>query len=233
MQLKKLFWVAAILLAVSLESCNIGKAAEPTQDVNAIYTQAAGTMLAQLSDQLTQTAAAASPTPQASPTDLATFTSLPTFVVAPGTTPFGLGGTPFVFNTPGGALTPLPTLSVGSGTSTTANGCNDAAFTGETVKDGTTFSPGATFTKSWNFTNTGTCTWDEGYQFSFVSGDQMGGKNILISQKQDFIAPGKGQAFNVPMVAPKTAGTYKGYWQMKDDKGNLFGSRVWVSIVVK
>ena len=64
MQITKSFGVATVLvLAAALTSCNIGKAPEPTQDVNAIYTSAAGTMVAQLNDQQTQTAQAIPPLP--------------------------------------------------------------------------------------------------------------------------------------------------------------------------
>lgn len=52
MHLTKLIWVGTVLvLAAALTSCNIGKAPEATQDVNAIFTSAAGTMIAQLNDQ--------------------------------------------------------------------------------------------------------------------------------------------------------------------------------------
>jgi hypothetical protein len=234
MQFKKPFWVmVAVILTLSLSSCNIGKSAAPTQDVNAIYTAAAGTMLAQFGDQMTQTAQAVTPTPADSPTPLATFTSLPTFSI-PGTTPFAVG-TQFVFNTPSGAGTPLPTLSTGGtgATPSTAVGCADSAFVSETIPDGTIFPPGKAFTKSWNLQNTGTCTWDDGFSFVFVSGNQMGGKDILITKSSDFTKPGAGQAFNVPMKAPTTPGTYQGNWQMKDDQGHLFGVQVWVKIVVQ
>lgn len=230
MQLKKIVWLmAALVIAVSLTSCNIGKAPEPTQDVNAIYTAAAETTIAQFSAQQTQTAQALPPTPLPSPTALPTLTPPPTFPVS--------GGTPFTFNTPG-AFTPIAspfaTLGSGGGSSSTANGCNDALFTGvETVPDKTVMKPEQTFSKSWEFKNTGTCTWDDGYVFAFVSGDQMGGSNITILKKEDFVAPGKNQTFIVKMVAPKAPGEYVGYWRMKSDAGAFFGTRVFVDIVVK
>ncbi len=55
MRLKKYPWLAtAIVLAFGLASCNINKAPEPTTDANAVYTSVAGTMIAQLNDQLTK-----------------------------------------------------------------------------------------------------------------------------------------------------------------------------------
>ena len=234
MQLKKLTWAAVvILLTASLTSCNIGKSPEPTVDVNAVFTSAAGTMISQLNDQQTQTAAAVSPTPIISPTAFATSTLIPTFSL--GSTPFG--STPFIFSTPGLGVTPLaPTLpSSGSVTTGFAVGCNNAELIGETIPDGTIIHPAKQFSKSWSLQNTGTCRWDEGYSFDFKSGDQMQGNNVVITKQSssgDFTAPGHSQTFVIPMWSPGTAGEYKGIWQMKGDDGNWFGSAVWVDIIV-
>jgi hypothetical protein len=233
MQLKKLIWVAAvILLTAALTSCNIGKSPEPTADVNAIFTSAAGTMISQLNDQQTQTALAVSPIPIISPTAFATSTLIPTFSL--GSTPFG--STPFIFNTPAAGVTPLATTApAGSGSTSFAVGCNNAEFTDETIPDGTIIHPAKRFDKAWELLNTGTCTWDEGYSFNFKSGDQMQGQNILITKRSDsssFTAPGHSQSFIVQMWAPGTAGEYTGSWQMKGDDGNWFGSVVTVDIQV-
>lgn len=232
MQQNKFVWLAfVVLLAASLVSCNIGKAPEPTLDVNAIYTAAAGTADAQISDQMTQTAQAILPLP--SPT-LAPL-SLPTLPLSAGATPFGVVGTQFIFNTPGVGTLPTATkVPSGSGTGSTAVGCSDAKFLVDaTIPDGTVIAPGKSFDKAWQFQNTGTCTWDEGFSFVYVSGDRMSGNNIFFHKAADFVKPGGGQTFIVPMVAPTKAGTYKGFWRMKDDKGNLFGSQVYVLIVVQ
>ncbi len=235
MQFKKLIWVmAAIILTVSLTSCNIGKAAEPTQDVNAIYTAAAGTMLAQFGDQMTQTAQAVPPTSADSPTPLATFTGLPTFSLGPGTTPFS--GTPFVFNTPAGAGTPLPTLGTGGSTGSTgstASGCSDSSYVAQTVPDGTSYTAHKNFSVGFQMQNTGTCQWDQGFSFSFVSGDRMNGNDIVYTSADTITKPGQSNTFILKLQAPDTAGEYKGFWKMKDDKGNFFGSLVWIDIVVK
>ena len=233
MQLTKIIWVASVLvLAAALTSCNIGKAPEPTQDVNAIFTSAAGTMIAQLNDQQTQTAQAVPPTSAASPTPFDTFTPLPTVAGLVGGTPFG---TPFTLGTPGGLITPLasPALPAGTGSVGLAVGCNNAVLISETIPDGTIIHPAKRFDKAWSFQNTGTCTWDEGYSFDFKSGDQLQGNDVVLTKRSDptsFTKPGHSQAFIVPMWSPGTAGEYKGYWQMKDDKGNWFGSLVWVDI---
>jgi len=235
MQIKKIIWAASVLsVTAALASCNIGKSPEPTPDVNAIFTSAAGTMVAQLNDQQTQTALAVPPTDQSSPTPLDTFTPQATFAL--GVTPFG---TTFVFDTPGVGVTPLPPLSTsapaGPGSTSFAVGCNNAEFIGETVPDGTIVKPAKRFDKAWSLLNTGTCTWDAGYSFDFKSGDQMQGQNVVLdnqSPKTDFTAPGHSQAFVIHMWAPGTAGEYKATWQMKGDDGKWFGSLVSVDIIV-
>lgn len=231
MQQKKFIWLAlVVLLASSLVSCNIGKAPEPTQDVNAIYTAAAGTALAQISDQMTQTAQAVPPSPLPSSTSA----SLPTLQLSAGATPFGVAGTQFVFNTPGAGTLPTATkVPSGAGTGSTAVGCNDALFLQETIPDGTIIAKGESFDKVWQVRNTGTCAWDDGFTFVFVSGDQLGGTTKNFNKASDFVAPGYGTSLIVPMVAPTTAGTYTGSWKLKNDAGQLFGPLLTVKIVVQ
>ncbi len=226
MQLKKIVWpMAALVIAIGLTSCNIGKAPEPTQDVNVIYTAAAETTIAQFNGQQTQTAQALPPTPLPSPTALPTFTLAPTFPVS--------GVTPFTLNTPG-VLTPIPSQApAGTGSGSFPVGCNDATFTGETIPDKTEMKPGQAFNKSWNFTNSGTCEWGNGYIFAFKSGDRLQGDNFRFIYEKDFVKPGKGIAFIIAMTAPMKEGEYIGYWQMKNDAGQWFGSLVSVDIVVK
>jgi hypothetical protein len=212
--------VVAILIAAALAGCGSGSTPVPTTDVNAIFTFAASTMNAELNDQGTQTAQAASPTP------LVTFTALPTFPVIPLRTPFSVG-------TASGAV--LPTTSTGGSTAgSTAVGCDNSTYLSETTpNDGTQITAGDTFKKGWGLKNSGTCAWNAGYSFAFITGDQMGGKDIVLSKSADFTDPGNSNTFLVTLVAPATAGEYKGYWQMKNAAGTAFGSRVWVDIVVK
>ena len=227
MQLMKLMWaVIALLLVAALTACSAGQTPEPTQDVNAVYTSVAGTMIAQLNDQQTQTAQAVPPTALASPTPQDTSTPLP---ILP-TTPLE---TPITINTPAGAA--APTFSTGPGTpGSTAAGCADATFVSESgPNDGAQFRPGENFSKSWTFKNTGTCTWTNSYGFGFQSGDRLGSKNVLISRSVDFVSPGQTKTFTVNFEAPRSPGQYIGYWQMRTDTGGSFGSRVWIDIEVK
>jgi hypothetical protein len=57
----------------------------------------------------------------------------------------------------------------------------------------------------------------------------MDGSTTKLSDSVD-----AGDAVNVSvgMVAPKTAGTYTGYWRMQNAAGTFFGEPVFVKIVV-
>ncbi len=222
---RHLWGAAAVVLALAASSCNLGKSAEPTPDVSALYTVAAETLIAQSGLGETQTAAAASPT--ASPTVLASLTPLPTFAVG-GVPTFGT----FTINTTIPGLTPLPTQSGSGSTGGMAVGCNNAILIGEKPADGKVISPRDTFEKSWSLQNSGTCAWDEGYIFSFKSGERMSGDDVKIVSGDQFTDPGHSQAFIVHLQAPKAKGEYKGFWQMKSDAGEWFGALVWVDIIV-
>ena len=213
--------VVVSLLATALAACNIGKSPEPTADVNALYTAAAETLIAQFGGQQTQTAQAIPPTLEASPTPLASPSPLPTFGL-PGLTPLG---------TLNPGATPLPTLA-GPGAQSFPVGCNDAKFIGETVPDKTKIDAQKDFKKAWSMLNVGTCTWDEGYTFSFKSGERLSGNDVKIIQEKDFTKPGESQAFVVTLKAPNKVGDFIGYWQMRDDAGVWFGSLVSVYIIV-
>lgn len=216
--------VATILMAAALTSCNVGKAPAPTTDVNAIYTFAAQTMSAGLASQQTQTAMAVTPTSAASPTPLVSATPLATFTIATSSVPFGLPT--FAVN-----VTPLPaSTSAGTG----AVGCNNATYQGETgPADKTDVAAGKPFEKAYSMENTGTCTWNAGYSFAFLTGQALGGKDVTITNKGDFTDPGHTQSFVLKLTAPTTPGEYIGYWQMKAPDGTRFGDRPWFDVIVK
>ncbi len=224
---KSLGVVGGLLLGTVLTACNLARASQPTPDANALYTEAAGTLIAQFNDQQTQTAAAATPTPEVTVTALGTFAPLPTLPL--GLTPFGT----LSFNTPTGGLTPLPTLPQGTGTFSFPVGCDDAQFVGETKPlDGDHLAPLTAFKKGWSMLNVGTCSWTNGYAFAFKSGDQMQGLDIKILNQDQFTDPGHSQAFVEHLVAPKQHGEYIGYWQMQNVSHVWFGSLVRVDINV-
>ncbi len=113
-----------------------------------------------------------------------------------------------------------------------ASGCDNAAFAGDvTIPDGTQFDSETPFTKTWRLSNTGSCTWNSGYSVVFVSGEAMSG---ISPQALTFdTGPGSSREISIDLVAPKTPGTYTGYWRLKNPAGELFGHSFYVQIVVK
>lgn len=231
-----------ILAAMLLSACNIGLTPPPpTQDVGAIQTQAFGSVLTQAAQNSTQTAVAIPPTPI--PTN--TIAPTNTLPAIPTSDAFGIPtNTPFIFNTQQPGLTPQAgglsfTATVGSySTVTTQNGCSNGYLVSESQPyDGKTILFNTDFTKSWDFINTGTCAWDEGYTFAFVAEFSTGPKYVLpskdyiIPKTGPFVKPGATGTFSVPMRAPKDPGDYTWYFKLKDDAGQYFGSLVWVRII--
>jgi hypothetical protein len=99
--------------------------------------------------------------------------------------------------------------------------CNRAQFISDlTVPDGTTFAPNATFNKVWRLKNVGNCAWGAGYSLTFVSGDRMGGVDTLLPQT---VYPGQTVDAGVNLTAPSIAGSYRGYWELKDPTNGVFG----------
>ena len=114
-----------------------------------------------------------------------------------------------------------------------AVGCNNAVYLGQTVADKTVMSSQKQFKNGWSLQNTGTCAWDENYSFAFKSGEQMSGEDVIkIVTEEQFTQPGHSQSFVVHLQAPKAKGEYIGYWQMKSDAGEWFGSLVSIDIIV-
>ncbi len=125
---------------------------------------------------------------------------------------------------PGPTPTPVPPTSsapTSTPVPTSTAGCDKAQFISDvTVPDGTTFAPNATFTKTWRLKNVGTCTWTTAYSVSFVSGDRMGGVDTLLPET---VVPGQTVDVGVNLTAPSLAGSYRGYWELKNASGSLFG----------
>ncbi len=98
-----------------------------------------------------------------------------------------------------------------------------------TIKDGQQMSPGERFRKVWRVYNNGSCTWNAGYSFVYVSGDRMDGQNISIPTT---VAPGQTVDLAVDLVAPAGSGSYRGNWQMRSPQGTNFGETIWVKVRV-
>ncbi len=211
---------ALILTAVA---CNLPLSATPTpQDIGAVYTQAAQTVVA----QLTQSASGDSPL-DSQPT--ATTPAQPDQPrVTPSPKPTNTLPPPTATEKPTPTATPRPTA--------TPVPCNLASFVKDvTVSDGTTFAPGSAFTKTWRLRNAGSCTWDGSYRVVFYKGVDMDGTTTRLPKVVD---PGETVDVSVNLIAPDSSGTYQGYWMLRDPDGRFgIGSDgetpFWVKIRVK
>ena len=232
----RLILVAILVWLVGI-SCNLSTitSSNPTPtDVGVLYTQAASTFIAQMTEaalQSTATTQGLQPTSTPAPTDipitptktllpsltftpLASFTPLPTFTPQPTpTTTLPPGATP-VTPPPGGG---------GGGGGAPQIPCNAGQFMKDvTVPDGTEFQQGAPFTKTWRIKNVGSCTWTKDYRVVFVNGDSMGaptnGETLPYSVK-----PGQYVDASVDLVAPGEPGKYKGSWMLSTPSGQRFG----------
>ncbi len=136
----------------------------------------------------------------------------------------------------GGTPTPaaLATATAGTPLPTTDPNCKDAAVLLQdvTIADGTNVAYGAKFTKTWQFSNTGTCPW-HGYTIVFMSGDRMGAPD---SAPVDDTAPKATVNVSVDLTAPGTDGIYTGIFELHNAKGQALAIGIeksfWVKIAV-
>ena len=129
-----------------------------------------------------------------------------------------------------------PTPTATSSATSIPNACDRAQFIADvTVPDGTSFAPGIGFTKTWRLKNVGTCAWTN-YSLIFDSGEKMGGPDSALIPTT--VAPGQTVDITIQLTSPTTAGTYRGYWKLKNNTGVPFGigsagtKSFWVEIKV-
>ena len=103
-----------------------------------------------------------------------------------------------------------------------ATTCDQAQFISDiTIPDGAGVAPGASFTKTWRFTNAGTCTWTTSYAVVQVGGDAMGAPSSVSLPVN--VAPGQMLDISVNLTAPSSAGHYKSLWKFVNASGVQFG----------
>jgi hypothetical protein len=128
------------------------------------------------------------------------------------------GGIPVV------PITPIATLSSYNPPSaiTPISTCNIGTFeTDVTIPNYSNLAAGSSFVKTWRILNSGTCTWDTGYQLFFSSGNSLSAPSAVNLPKT--VAPGQTVDISVNMVAPTSAGVYQGSWLLRNDSGSVFG----------
>jgi len=224
--------ITLLTAALTLAACNVGASPAPTTDINAINTAIVGTTIAQFSAQFTQTALAVPPTPVPTntPQELPTTDNgaIPTvsFEITP---------------TIEGVASPLPAFTqvaspVPAATQALGNSCFNAVFEGDiTIPDGTEVKGGETLQKVWKIRNTGTCTWDEGFELVYIGGS-IGNDNVYSYKfkSKDSVASGEAIDIGIWFNAPCAQGQQEGHWRMRADSGgnNYFGTILSLYITV-
>lgn len=235
---KTLLLTLAMALLV-LAACNLPNESPNPSGVNAEYTAAAQTVIAQL------TQGASQPTPvsiegmqtAAAQTVIAQITQQATPVI-PTQIP-----TQLPTNTPVPPTnTPLPPTNTLVPTAIPIP-CDRGSFVKDVTFDDTDgideVNVGTQFVKTWRLKNNGSCTWNSGYALVFDHGDAM-----LPSGSSAFqlttgtVAPGETIDVSVTLKAPDAPGTYQGYWKLRNSAGVVFGigadtkSSFWVKVKV-
>ena len=135
---------------------------------------------------------------------------------------------PTITSTP--SQTPSPTAQATQVQFVPTSSCYALAFVKDvTIPDNTKLKPDEKFTKTWRVKNSGSCAWEEGFKFKFISGNAMGGTSYTLSKE---VKPGAELEISIEMTAPKTVGFYTGNWIMADDTGLAFADNVYVLIEV-
>jgi hypothetical protein len=215
--MKRFFALFIVLTALGavLAACNLFEGqVQPSADPNMLVTYAAQTISArqtfgaletkiiELTKRPTQAPIIITATPPA-----ASATPVPTRTLLPSQTAI-----------PSATLAPSQTTAP-----TSAIPCNLARFVDDiTIPDNTVIAPEASFTKTWRLQNRGSCTWTTGYALAFASGYQMSAPSTV--KLTESVAPGEYTNLSVKLTAPKTTGSYTGYWHLRNPDGVTFGT---------
>lgn len=105
-----------------------------------------------------------------------------------------------------------------------------------TIPDDTVMQPGQPFRKTWRIQNSGSCTWSQGYQLVFASGDQMGVNTAV--NLPSAVPPNTTIDVSIDLTAPVNPGMYQSNWKLRNQYGALFGTAnqqndsIWAKIIV-
>jgi hypothetical protein len=187
-----------ILLCLALLSSSLGCALQARETPMANDEIIALTVQAALGGNATQPAGSQPPT-QAPPTAIPPTVEIS---VTPTLTPTSTA-------TP--TQTPIPTP------------CDAAQYVSDvTYPDDSDVTVNAEFVKTWRLRNVGTCTWTSGYQVVFDHGDRMSAPDSVMLTSGT-VPPGSTMDVSVTLKAPADAGTYQGFFKLRNPSGVLFG----------
>lgn len=104
-----------------------------------------------------------------------------------------------------------------------------AVYISDTVADGSPYPAGSAFSETWRLKNSGTTSWDAGYQLALFGGDALGAP---ASVPLPAAAPGQQVEVSVNFATPPVAGRFRSLWKCRNAAGAWFGGLVWVDIQV-
>lgn len=219
------------LLAVLLmaAACSPAGSGAPTPDVAAVRTEAAQTVVAQLTLE-----AALNPSPTVEIIQPASATPEPVVITA---TPVVLAAE--MTNT-ATALPPPPTATRRAASSSSSSGSSVSSPTkdyqaqfldyAQSPQDGAKMKPGQEFNATWMVKNTGKKTWNKNYYYRFVGGEKMSELNRYYLGGD--VATGDTVTLIADMVAPVLPGLYTSEWELVNDNGARF-AKFFVAITVE
>jgi hypothetical protein len=125
--------------------------------------------------------------------------------------------------------TPYPTPTIAR-ISVSQYMCDSSAFVKDiTIPDGTTIPAGANFIKTWQLKNTGRCAWSTEYSIVHVKGESLGFNTDGLDAS---VESGSTTDVSVTLQAPSSPGSYRSYFQLKNKRGVVFGSKFYVDFKV-
>lgn len=201
---KRFSWTAIwMAFLVILSACNMpGRQVTPQQDANAIYTAAAETVQAQLT-QVQQPPPATSPVSQTA--------------AATSAAPTSAQITQITFATP----TSISTATTPA--QPTAVPCDLVKFIQDvTIADNTKMEPGAVFNKTWRLQNAGSCTWTSTYGLVY-DGDNVLNAPAFTPFTTGTVPPNGTVDITVSLTAPNTVGVHRQNFKLVNASGSKFG----------
>ncbi len=220
---KKFGGLALIAGFLLLAACGGQGSQSPTPDAAMIYTSAAETVQA----ELTQVIGERSPTPSITPFPEITGTiEVPTAVFSNGTVFPTLAGPQSGDTT----LTVIPTFGIPTATLSFSKADDQAQWISNTPPDSATVETHAKFDATFVMKNTGTTTWKTAYTYRYFAG-------TLPVEKRSYnfradVKPGETGTFIIDVVAPSKAGPYNIWFKLTNQLGQNFGDMTLNVIVV-
>lgn len=211
LRIPRVYLLIFILIFIPLiQACNMpGKKTPTPSGASAIYTAAAQTVQAQLTQISQPLPATLAPALPGAPTLNPAATALPT--------------------SSGATATAQPAA--------TAIPCDQVKFIGDiSVSDDTEFDPGESFVKTWRLQNAGSCIWTAGYSL-VPEGDNLLGVATPVQITSGTVPPGASIDISINLTAPTLAGTYRQNFKLSNASGQRFGlgngaSPFWAQIKV-